>query len=63
MGSLLKIDLSNLDNVILSHGHYDHSGGFEKFVQTTNKSFKLIVVNGFLNGYWHLTIKIEKSNI
>jgi 7,8-dihydropterin-6-yl-methyl-4-(beta-D-ribofuranosyl)aminobenzene 5'-phosphate synthase len=45
----LKIDLNNLDFVVLSHGHYDHSGGFKKLVQNSNKSFKLIVGNGFFN--------------
>lgn len=43
----LKIDLNYLDYVILSHGHYDHSGGFRKLVQRRNKSFNLIVGNGF----------------
>ena len=28
----LKIDLSKLDYVMISHGHYDHSGGFRKLV-------------------------------
>lgn len=45
----LKSDLNNLDYVILSHGHYDHSGGFRKLVEDTSKSFKLLVGNGFFN--------------
>jgi 7,8-dihydropterin-6-yl-methyl-4-(beta-D-ribofuranosyl)aminobenzene 5'-phosphate synthase len=43
----IKIDLNDLDYVVLSHGHYDHSGGFGKLVQNTSKSFKLIVGSGF----------------
>lgn len=50
----LKVDLDNLDYVILSHGHYDHSGGFRKLVEDTSKSFKLLVKNGFFNEKYKL---------
>ena len=50
----LKIDLSNLDYVILSHGHYDHSGGFTKLVENTKNPFKLIVGNRFFNKKYKL---------
>lgn len=46
---LLKIGLSKLNYVILSHGHYDHSGGFRKLVDKTGDSFKLIVGKDFFN--------------
>lgn len=50
----LKIDLNDLNYVVLSHGHYDHSGGFKKLVQNASKSFKLIVGNGFFNEKYKL---------
>ncbi|AOR24159.1 MBL fold metallo-hydrolase [Clostridium taeniosporum] len=50
----LKINLNDLDYVILSHGHYDHSGGFKSLVENTNKSFDLIVGNGFFNKKYKL---------
>lgn len=51
----LKINLKDLDYVVLSHGHYYHSDGFGKFVQNINKSFQLIVGNGFFNKKYKLT--------
>ncbi|MGH4141042.1 MBL fold metallo-hydrolase [Clostridium sp.] len=45
----LNIDLNSLDYVMISHGHYDHSGGFKKLVEKTSNSYKLIVGNGFFN--------------
>ena len=45
----LNIDLSKLNYVFMSHGHYDHSGGFEKFVNKFGNSYKLFVGKGFFN--------------
>ena len=42
----LHVDLSSLDSVVLSHGHYDHSGGFKALVEITT-DFKLVVGQGF----------------
>lgn len=45
----LNKDIKNLDYVVISHGHYDHSGGFKEFLKVSNKLFKLIVGDGFFN--------------
>jgi len=44
----LQLDLSDLEYVILSHGHYDHSGGFRALTRIAKK-FELIVGDGFFN--------------
>ena len=50
----LNIDLNKLDYVMLSHGHYDHSGGFRKLVEETSNPYKLIVGQGFFNNKYGL---------
>jgi 7,8-dihydropterin-6-yl-methyl-4-(beta-D-ribofuranosyl)aminobenzene 5'-phosphate synthase len=45
----LQIDLSRLDHVVLSHGHYDHSGGFRALTEKTTR-FTLLLGEGFFLG-------------
>lgn len=51
---LLKADLGKLDYVLLSHGHYDHSGGFKKFADEFKEPYKLIVGKDFFNNKYKL---------
>ncbi len=43
----LNIDLNDLDYVVISHSHYDHSGGFEKLVEEYDNNFKLFLGKDF----------------
>lgn len=40
--SALKVDLSSVDTVIISHGHYDHGGGLKTFF-TLNQKAKVYI--------------------
>jgi len=44
----LRVDLTSLDHVVLSHGHYDHSGGLRSLAQLTTE-FNLIMGQGFFD--------------
>lgn len=57
--ALLNIDLARTDQIILSHGHYDHSGGFKAYLESFGPNFELLVGTGFFtpkygnnNGAW-----------
>lgn len=49
---MLGIDLTQVDTVILSHGHYDHSGGILPFVQN-NPSAKIYMQKTAGDDYYH----------
>ena len=34
----LGIDIADIDTLVLSHGHYDHTGGLSAFVETNGKA-------------------------
>ncbi len=38
---LLNKDLKAIDKIVLSHGHYDHTGGLEKILQYINREIKV----------------------
>jgi len=43
---VLGIDISLVDALVLSHGHYDHAGGLETFC-SANKNAKIYIKDGF----------------
>ena len=49
---ILGIDLSQVDTLILSHGHYDHSGGILPFV-SRNPHVQIYMQRKALEDYYH----------
>ncbi len=55
----LGIDLTQVDTVILSHGHYDHAGGILGFAEL-NSSANIWIQKSAIDAYYHVNDKIEK---
>ena len=50
----LGIDLSKIDIAILSHGHYDHSGGILPFIEI-NPDVVIYMQEPAGNAYYHIS--------
>ncbi len=58
--SQLGIDLSTVDYVVLSHGHYDHTGGLEAFMRINDKA-QIILKREALQEKWSLSTGEERE--
>ena len=56
---VLGVDLKQVDSLILSHGHYDHSGGILSFTEL-NKNAKIYAQSTVDKEYYNLTDNKEK---
>lgn len=58
----LGLSLENIDYIILSHGHYDHAGGFKYFLENINNKPYIILGNEFFerSDKYHLKSEEEK---
>ena len=55
----LQVDLEKIDTVILSHGHYDHSGGILSFAEI-NPHAKIYLQKSAVLPYYHKTEDEER---
>ena len=56
---MLGIDLTAVDTVFLSHGHYDHAGGILPFAGV-NKTAKIYLQKGAVKEYYSVKLGQEK---
>jgi 7,8-dihydropterin-6-yl-methyl-4-(beta-D-ribofuranosyl)aminobenzene 5'-phosphate synthase len=49
--SKMEVDISTVDTVIISHGHYDHGGGLEAFLKTNDKA-RIYIHEAAFNDYF-----------
>lgn len=48
---MMNVDLSDVDFAVVSHGHYDHTGGFPSFCEINEKADIYIHKNAFRESY------------
>ncbi len=54
-GDLLGIDWSKIDHIVLSHGHYDHTGGLPSVLRRTAKRVEVIAhPDVWAAKYWYM---------
>ena len=56
---ILNIELNRVDTVVLSHGHYDHSGGILPFVSLNDRA-KIYLQEKAGEDYYSITNGISK---
>lgn len=55
----LNINLKDLKTVVLSHSHFDHTGGLKSLIETVNKDFNLYINPNFFNKKYKTENNIE----
>lgn len=55
----LGVDLTRVETLFLSHGHYDHGGGILEF-HKINPRAKIVMQKKAFGDYWHISEDIEK---
>lgn len=58
----LGVDISDVDLLVISHGHMDHGGGLEAFIETNHKA-KIIISKHAFDKYYAEVSKVFKMNI
>ncbi|WP_010243946.1 MBL fold metallo-hydrolase [Acetivibrio cellulolyticus] len=58
----MKIDLSQVDTVIISHGHYDHGGGLSEFLKINDKA-KIYLQEKAFDKHYSLRTEDTSANI
>jgi 7,8-dihydropterin-6-yl-methyl-4-(beta-D-ribofuranosyl)aminobenzene 5'-phosphate synthase len=48
----LKVDLSDIDALVLSHGHYDHTGGIGALLPSRDRLRVFVHPSAFATSYW-----------
>lgn len=58
----LNLDLSLVDTVVISHGHYDHGGGLEDFIRVNQKA-KIYIQKDAFNDFYSMRKEKEFTYI
>jgi 7,8-dihydropterin-6-yl-methyl-4-(beta-D-ribofuranosyl)aminobenzene 5'-phosphate synthase len=56
--AVLDKDLKSVKSIVLSHGHYDHTGGLKKVLDITGKKNIIAHPDVFIERYWSINNKI-----